>query len=68
MQLELTTKERIDRAAIDTTQASIIRRMVESGCEINDVQFSRKKNGHSEFTDNEKKIIEKILKQKIFKP
>ena len=64
--LELTLKEKIERAAINTNQTSIVRRMVESGCQISEVQFSRKKNGHSFFTQKEKKSLEKILEVKIF--
>jgi hypothetical protein len=35
--------------------------MNEDGCNINEVQFSRKKNGRDEFTKQEIELLEAIL-------
>jgi len=59
--LELTIAEKINRAKDGRSQSWIINQMNKKGVVINDVQFSRKKNGHAEFTENELEILSEIL-------
>lgn len=57
----LTLEEQINRALNGKKQGWVVSQMVEMGCEINDVQFSRKKKGNALFTEKEKTAISKIL-------
>jgi hypothetical protein len=63
MKKTLTIGEIIDRAitAEGRKQSWVVQRMNEDGCNINEVQFSRKKNGRDEFTKQEIELLEAIL-------
>jgi hypothetical protein len=63
MEKTLTIGEIIDRAitAEGRKQSWVVQRMNEDGCNINEVQFSRKKNGRDEFTKQEIELLEAIL-------
>lgn len=61
----LTMAEKIDRAADGRKQGWIVNKMKESGLKINEVQFSRKKKGHEEFTDEELQALSEILGTEI---
>ena len=63
MKKTLTIGEIIDRAitAEGRKQSWVVQRMNEDGCNINEVQFSRKKNGRDEFTKQEIELLEAII-------
>jgi hypothetical protein len=61
----LTISEKIDRARDGRTQSWIIIKMRENGLKINDSQFSRKKRGYEEFTQDELDILSTILNVKL---
>ncbi len=65
--LELTIGEKIDRAKDGRSQTWIVSKMNEMGCELNEVQFSRKKKGYDEFTEPELKILSEILSTDLTK-
>jgi hypothetical protein len=58
---KLTFAERVDRARDGRTQAWIVRKMQEHGCVMSEVQFSRKKKGWDDFTEEELKALSEIL-------
>lgn len=64
MSKTLTIGEIIDRVMIrdGRKQSWVVQKMNMSGCKITEVQFSRKKNGHENFTENEIKVLREILK------
>ena len=62
---KLTIKEKIDRAKDGRSQNCIVRKMREQGSTINEFTFSRKKHGYLDFTPQEIKLIESILKIKL---
>ena len=59
----LTIGEKIDRAIAyeGSKQGWVVQKMNEAGCEISEVQFSRKKNGFDNFTDQEIEALNNIL-------
>jgi len=59
--IKLTIAEQIDRAADGRKQGWIVGKMVESGVNLTEVQFSRKKKGHEQFTEKELISLSKIL-------
>jgi hypothetical protein len=61
----LTISEKIDRARDGRTQSWIIIKMRENGLKITDSQFSRKKRGYEEFTQDELDILSTILNVKL---
>jgi hypothetical protein len=61
----LTLCEQIDRALDGRSQISVIKKMNNFGCGIDDVKFSRKKNGHEQFTALELKVLSKVLGTRI---
>lgn len=61
----LTISEKIDRARDGRTQSWIIIKMRETGLKITDSQFSRKKRGYEEFTQEELDALSKILDAKL---
>lgn len=62
---KLTIKEKIDRAKDGRSQNWIVKKMREQGSNINEYVFSRKKHGYLDFTPQEIKLIESILKIKL---
>lgn len=54
-------KTYIEKNRKGRTQTYIISEMNKRGCELTDVQFSRKKHGHDKFTEEELKILKEIL-------
>lgn len=63
--VKLSITEQIDRARDGRSQISIIKKMKAAGIHINDVVFSRKKNGHDTFTEEELTVLSEILGTKI---
>lgn len=63
----LTMAEKIDRAADGRKQGWIVNKMKESGLKINEVQFSRKKKGHEEFSEEELAALSQVLGTTIAK-
>lgn len=61
----LTIGEKIDRIRDGRTQKWVVRKMNEEGITISEVQFSNKKNGSDTFSDQEIKILSKILGTKL---
>ena len=61
----LTVEEQINRAKEGRSQSYIVREMVKRGVEITDVGFSRKKKGWDSFTEDELKVLSKVLGAKI---
>lgn len=61
----LTISEKIDRAKDGRTQSWIILKMREHGLKINDSQFSRKKKGYEDFTEDELTALCNILDTKL---
>lgn len=59
--VELTLAEKIDRAKDGRSQAWIVNQMNKRGCEINEVQFSRRKKGNDNFDEKELKVLSEIL-------
>lgn len=59
--IKLTLAEKIDRAKDGRSQSWIVNQMNKKGCKINEVQFSRKKKGSDDFTENELEILSNIL-------
>ena len=59
--VKLTLAEKIDRAKDGRSQTWIVSKMNEMGCSINEVQFSRKKNGVDNFNEKEKESLCRIL-------
>lgn len=59
--IELTMAEKINRAKDGRSQSWIINQMNKKGVIINDVQFSRKKYGYADFTQDELNILSEIL-------
>lgn len=62
MSKQLTFAEQFDRDRKGRTQTYIIEQMNKMGCNLTDTTFSRKKNGKSEFTPEELKILKKVLR------
>lgn len=62
---KLTIKEKIDRARDGRSQNWIVKKMREQGSTITEYTFSRKKHGYLNFTPQEIKLIESILKIKL---
>lgn len=62
---KLTIGEQIDRSKDGRSQNWIVNKMKESGIEITEVQFSRKKKGHEIFSDEELKSLSEILGTEI---
>ncbi len=58
---KLLLSEKIDRARNGKSQSSIVEQMQGKGIKINDVQFSRKKKGKFQFTEQELEILSEIL-------
>jgi hypothetical protein len=63
--IQLTIGEKIDRAKDGRTQKSIVNKMTDAGCKITEVQFSRKKAGDDNFTDEELNVLSEILNTKF---
>ncbi len=61
----LTVSEQIDRARDGRTQSWIVKKMNESGLQITEVSFSRKKKGFDEFTKDELLVLSAILNTEI---
>lgn len=61
VKIKYTIGEQIDRAKDGRTQTWIVNKMNESGIEITETQFSRKKKGHEKFTDEELKSLSEVL-------
>lgn len=59
--VKLSIGEQIDRARDGRSQTSIVNKMREAGVDIDEVKFSRKKNGHEIFTPEELKALSEIL-------
>ena len=59
--IKLTVSEQIDRAKEGRSQSWIVNQMNKKGCQLNEVQFSRKKKGHSDFTKEELEALSIIL-------
>ncbi len=57
----LTVGEQIDRNRDGRSQKSIVAKMNAAGCEITEVQFSNRKNGHEKFSEVELKTLSEIL-------
>ena len=61
----LTLEQRIEKALDGRTQTYIVKKLQEKGIKINDVQFTRKKKGISNFNEEEIKELKKLLKVNI---
>lgn len=59
--VELRISEKIDRARDGRSQTWLVNKLKERGIKINEVQFSRKKNGHISFTEEELTVLSSIL-------
>jgi hypothetical protein len=51
----------IEESLDGRTQRSVLNKMKAKGAVINDVQFTRKKNGAAMFTEKEIKLLKEIL-------
>jgi len=63
--IKLTISEQIDRAKEGRSQSWIVNQLNKKGFVLNEVQFSRKKKGHSEFTPEELNALSEILSTKL---
>ncbi len=59
--VELTLSEKIDRAKDGRSQSWIVNQLNKRKVKINEVQFSRKKNGFADFTEDELIALSEIL-------
>jgi len=62
---KLTIGEQIDRVREGRSQTYIVGKMNEIGVEITEVQFSRKKKGHDQFSEEELSALSDILGTEI---
>lgn len=63
--VQLTLAEKIDRAKDGRSQKWIVNKMNEMGCSLNEVQFSRRKAGDKDFTQEELTTLSEILNTKF---